>query len=82
MKTQKSENKKERSMNDKLRIGIIGVGQIGQVHLENYRAIPEVEVVAIADTDRVHAQSVAMHLEREVTAGEVVQTSESTAISI
>jgi predicted dehydrogenase len=50
---------KEHGMHDKLRIGIIGVGQIGQVHLDNYRAIPDVTVVAIADKDRQHAQEVA-----------------------
>ena len=46
-------------MDNKLRIGIIGVGQIGQVHLDNYQAIPEVEVVAIADVNEAHAHSVA-----------------------
>jgi len=46
-------------MDEKVRIGVIGVGQIGQVHLENYQAIPEVAVVAIADTDREHGQGVA-----------------------
>jgi predicted dehydrogenase len=46
-------------MPDKLRIGIIGVGQIGQVHLENYRAIPEVEVVAIAGRDLERTRAVA-----------------------
>jgi predicted dehydrogenase len=35
------------------------VGQIGQVHLDNYQAIPEVEVVAIADVKEVHARSMA-----------------------
>ncbi|MGB8214949.1 MAG: Gfo/Idh/MocA family oxidoreductase [Anaerolineales bacterium] len=46
-------------MNEKIRIGLIGVGQIGQVHLDNYKTIPDVEVVAIADINREHAQSVA-----------------------
>ena len=46
-------------MKDKLRIGVIGVGQIGQVHLDNYQAIPEIEVVAIADVNAEHARSVA-----------------------
>ena len=34
---------------DKVRIGIIGVGQIGKRHVERYQDIPEAEIVAIAD---------------------------------
>jgi predicted dehydrogenase len=45
-------------MDEKIRIGVIGVGQIGQVHLENYKHIPEVTVVAVADSNRAHAQNV------------------------
>lgn len=36
-------------MSDKVRIGIIGVGQIGKHHLEEYAKVPEAEVVAAAD---------------------------------
>ena len=36
-------------MKDTVRVGIIGAGQIAQVHLKNYAGIPEVEVVACAD---------------------------------
>ena len=36
-------------MADKIRVGIIGVGQIGTNHLRKYTSIPEAEVVAIAD---------------------------------
>ena len=35
----------------KIRVGIIGVGQIGKSHVNNYLNIPEAELVAIADID-------------------------------
>lgn len=37
-------------MADKVKIGIIGVGQIGNMHLERYQELP-VEIVAAADID-------------------------------
>src|SRR4051812_2550435 len=39
-------------MSDPIRIGIIGVGQIGKIHLNNYQKIAAANVVAAAD---VHA---------------------------
>ena len=36
-------------MAEEVRIGVIGVGQIGKFHLENYRKIPQARVVALAD---------------------------------
>lgn len=41
------------------KIGIIGVGQIGKFHLQNYQKVPGVEVAAIADIDRAEARRVA-----------------------
>jgi predicted dehydrogenase len=43
----------------KIRIGIIGVGQIGKHHLENYSKIPSAEVVAASDIDEVELKAVA-----------------------
>ena len=40
------------------RIGVIGVGQIGKVHLDIYRKIPGVEVVAIAGRDEARTRQV------------------------
>jgi predicted dehydrogenase len=45
-------------MEDKIRIGIIGVGQIGKHHLRNYQKIDSVEVVALADIDVEEGQRV------------------------
>jgi predicted dehydrogenase len=36
-------------MGKKVRLGIIGVGQIGKSHLENYSRMPDVEIVAACD---------------------------------
>ncbi|OQB22757.1 MAG: putative oxidoreductase YcjS [candidate division BRC1 bacterium ADurb.Bin183] len=36
---------------EKLRVSVAGLGLIGQVHLVNYLSHPNVEVVALADTD-------------------------------
>ncbi len=42
-----------------VRVGVIGVGQIGKRHLQLYREIEGVEVVAIADIDEAEAERVA-----------------------
>jgi predicted dehydrogenase len=34
---------------NKLRVGMIGTGQIGQYHMQNYSAIPDAEMVAFCD---------------------------------
>ncbi len=43
----------------KVRLGIIGVGQIGKLHLERYAKIPDVEMVAACDIDAPELQRVA-----------------------
>ena len=40
---------------EKVRIGIIGVGQIGKSHLRNYAKIEAAEVVAVADINEAEA---------------------------
>ncbi len=44
-------------MADKVKIGMIGVGQIGKYHLENYKQLP-VEIVALADIDKAEGERV------------------------
>jgi predicted dehydrogenase len=46
-------------MKEDVRIGVIGVGQIGKVHLENYRKIPQAKVVALADVNGAELSRVA-----------------------
>ena len=50
-----SENNKAKT----IRVGVIGVGQIGKGHLELYRKVDGVEVVAIADIDEQELAQVA-----------------------
>ncbi|MBP2001966.1 putative dehydrogenase [Paenibacillus shirakamiensis] len=42
-----------------VKIGIIGTGQIGKLHLDRYQQIPGVEVVAVCDVYAAEAQRVA-----------------------
>jgi predicted dehydrogenase len=44
---------------NKVRIGVIGAGQIGKHHLQNYATIEDAEIVAIADINEAEAQRVA-----------------------
>jgi predicted dehydrogenase len=48
-------------MGEKTRIGVIGVGQIGKHHLNNYRKIESAEVVAVADISEAELARVAEH---------------------
>jgi predicted dehydrogenase len=46
-------------MTDKARVGVIGVGQIGKHHLDNYSKINAAEVVAVADINEAEVRRVA-----------------------
>lgn len=43
----------------KIRLGIIGIGQIGKFHLNNYKDMPDVEIVAAADVNENELAAVA-----------------------
>lgn len=43
---------------EKIRVGVIGVGQIGKYHLDNYGKVSGAEVVAIADVNEAEARRV------------------------
>jgi predicted dehydrogenase len=45
-------------MSKRIHIGIIGVGQVGKYHLDDYQTIEDAEVVAIADIDAEEAARV------------------------
>jgi predicted dehydrogenase len=46
-------------MSDRVRIGMIGVGQIGKFHIARYKDVPEAEIVAVADLRKDEASRVA-----------------------
>ena len=45
-------------MDAPLRVGVIGVGYLGRFHAEKYAALPETELVAVADADPDRAREV------------------------
>jgi predicted dehydrogenase len=46
-------------MTKKVRLGIIGTGQIGKVHIRRYQEVPDAEIVAVADLRGDEARRVA-----------------------
>lgn len=46
----------------RVRIGLIGTGEIGQAHLRTIRAVPEAEIVALCDINEARVSSVARPL--------------------
>jgi len=46
-------------MSEKVRVGVVGVGEFGRHHARLYRALPEAELVGVFDSDRARAQQVA-----------------------
>lgn len=49
-------------MTDKLKAGVIGVGYLGRFHAEKFAALPEVELVGVADLDADKSQAIAANL--------------------
>lgn len=43
---------------DKIRVGVIGVGHLGEYHVQKYKAIPNVELIGITDTNPVRANEI------------------------
>ncbi len=46
----------------KLRVGVIGVGYLGQFHAEKYASLPQVELTGVADADPARAALIAQKL--------------------
>lgn len=46
-------------MKEKLRIGVIGVGHLGEFHTQKYAVMPTVELVGVADTDNDRVNEIA-----------------------
>ncbi|HSA77930.1 MAG TPA: Gfo/Idh/MocA family oxidoreductase [Nitrospirota bacterium] len=46
----------------KVRVGVIGVGYLGQFHAEKYAAMPDTELKGVVDTDQVRAKQIAKKL--------------------
>ena len=44
---------------EKLKVGVIGVGRLGEFHVQKYVAIPEVELVGVVDTNLHRANEIA-----------------------
>ena len=43
---------------NKLKVGVIGVGHLGEYHVQKYLAMPSVEVVGVVDTNPARAREI------------------------
>lgn len=43
----------------KIKIGVLGIGHLGRFHTQNYKSIPEAELVGVYDVDKDRCQQVA-----------------------
>lgn len=59
-------DKKNSLSQEKLRVGVIGVGYLGKYHVEKYAALPEVEIIALVDVIPERAQEWAKKVKAEV----------------
>src|ERR1051325_1099051 len=50
--------------NNRVRVGVVGLGENGLRHLENYLRIPDVEICALCDTNQARLDVVAGMLGR------------------
>ena len=74
-------------MADKVRIGVIGVGQIGKHHLDNYRKIDQAQIVAESEIrtwklPRVELEAVAKTLRELSSAGHLGATDSGAAVAV
>lgn len=46
---------------DRLRVAVIGVGHLGEYHVQKYKAIPNVELVGVVDTNPERLEEIARH---------------------
>ena len=49
-------------MEERLKVGVIGVGYLGRFHAQKYAGLPETELMGVADLNRERAETVAQEL--------------------
>ncbi len=64
---------------ERIRVGVIGTGQIGKSHLRTYSNIPQAEIVAVSDIPRTKSGKITELAVREVVHGRPVKNREALA---
>ncbi len=71
-------------MEAKIRIGVIGVGHLGQYHVQKYRAIDGVDLVGIVDSDKDRALEIAKRYDTRIfkSVGEILDSVDAVSIAV
>jgi len=69
-------------MTEKTRVGVIGVGYLGQIHAKIYHEMDNVDLVMLADTDLAHVQKLADQFDCQATDNYLDMLDKVDAVSI
>ena len=69
-------------MTSRLKIGVIGVGYLGQIHARIYHEMPNVDLIYVADTNKENVEKIAMQYECASTTNYLELVDKVDAVSI
>lgn len=69
---------------EKLKVGVIGVGHLGEYHVQKYMALPSVELVGIVDTNPARADEIARRYNTRIyeERGEILDSVDAVSLAV
>ena len=52
--------------NKKIRIGVVGVGHLGEYHVQKYKNLPMVDLIGVVDTNTARAEEIGQRYQTKI----------------